>query len=157
VKTPVTDLLDTIGVEYELKRHEEEALTAETAAKQRGIRVSQVVKCMIGSTGDQLVVMLIPGDKKLKSSKARKYIGAPTLDLVPADRLRAEYGLTVGAIAPLQLIGQARILMDPSVLDESYVDISSGDPMAGVELKSSDLRDLLGAEIVAMISTSGNE
>ncbi len=54
----------------------------------------------------------------------------------------------------MQLIGRARMLMDPSVLEENLVDITSGDPMAGIELRSSELRDLLGAEMVSMVSAN---
>jgi Cys-tRNA(Pro)/Cys-tRNA(Cys) deacylase len=154
MNTEVTDLLDGMDISYEIKEHSQPALTAETAAEERGVRVSQIVKCMVGRAGSSLVVMMIPGDKTLKSSKARKYMGAQSLDLVPPEVLKSELGLTVGAIAPLQLIGRARMLMDPSVLEEELVDISSGDPMAGVELRSSELRDLLGAEMVAMVSAN---
>jgi prolyl-tRNA editing enzyme YbaK/EbsC (Cys-tRNA(Pro) deacylase) len=118
------------------------------------VRISQVVKCMVGTTGGSYVVMLIPGNRRLKSSKARKHLGAEQLALAPADELRTDLGLTVGAIAPLHLLGQARMLMDPSVLDEEFVDISSGNPLAGVMLRSDDLRDALDAELVAMTSTN---
>lgn len=153
MKTAVTEMLDASGVEYVIKPHAEPALTAETAAHERGVRVSQIVKCMVGQTdADSFVVMLIPGDKKLKSSKARKYLRASALELVPPETLSERFGLTVGAIAPQQLIGKARMLMDPAVLEEEMVDISSGDPMAGVELRATDLQSTLGAEIVAMTS-----
>jgi Cys-tRNA(Pro)/Cys-tRNA(Cys) deacylase len=156
VRTSVTDLLDSLGVAYAVKTHEQPALTAETAAAERRVRVSQIVKCMVGRTNsEQLVVMLIPGDRKLKSSRARKHVRAASLDLVPPNLLESELGLIVGAISPTQLLGQARILMDPLVLDEEFVDISSADPMAGVELRSLDLQSVLGAELVPITSVNG--
>lgn len=78
-------------------------------------------------------------------------LGAETL--APVEELTSEPGLTVGAIAPLQLLGVARMLTDPSVLEEEFVDISSGDPLAGVKLRSTDLREAVQAELVAMTST----
>jgi prolyl-tRNA editing enzyme YbaK/EbsC (Cys-tRNA(Pro) deacylase) len=150
---PVVAHLDELGVPYTLKPHEKPALTCETAAEERGVRVSQIVKCMVGTTdaGD-LVVMLLPGDRTLKSSRARKHLGAASLELVDPARLADELGLTVGAISPLQLLGRATMLMDPSVLDEELVDISAGDPMVGVELSSADLARILGAEMVEVVS-----
>lgn len=151
----VTDHLSALGVGFELKRHREPALTCEAAAEQRGVRVSQIVKCMVGETGPgELVVMLIPGDRTLKSSKARKWLKAPGLQLVPPARLAQDHGLTVGAISPIQLLGKSRILMDPKVLDEEFVDISSGDPLAGVELSAQDLLAVLGADLVDIVSTN---
>jgi len=149
----VLSTLEALDVEFTLKPHAEPALTCESAAQQRDVRISQIVKCMVAETENkQLVVMLIPGDRLLKSSKARKFVGCASLDLVPPSRLVHEHGLTVGAISPIQLMDSARMLMDPTVLDEALVDISSGDPLLGVELRSTDLREVVGAELVEMIS-----
>lgn len=152
VQTRVTQLLDELGISHQLQSHAVEAYSAEAVAHHRGVRISQVVKCMVGTTGSSYVVMLIPGDRRLKSSKARRHLGAEKLALAPVAELTNELGLIVGAIAPLHLLGNARMLMDPSVLEEEFVDISSGDPLAGVKLRSTDLRDAVQAELVAMTS-----
>lgn len=153
--SPVVGQLEQLGVPFTLKPHEKPALTCETAAAERGVRVSQIVKCMVGATdAGETVVMLIPGDRTLKSSKARKHLAAGALALVDPAVLAEQHGLTVGAISPLQLLGKARILMDPSVLEEELVDISAGDPMTGVELASADLARVLDAELVEMISAN---
>jgi prolyl-tRNA editing enzyme YbaK/EbsC (Cys-tRNA(Pro) deacylase) len=155
VKTDVTDYLDEMKVRYVVKPHREAALTAEAAARERGVRVSQIVKCMIGETESrQLVAMLIPGDKRLKSSKARKRVGASSLKLVAPERLVADFGLVVGAISPTQLVGRALILADPTVLAQERITISSGDPLAGLELSAHDLLDAVGAEQVDIVSDS---
>ena len=150
---PVVAELERLGVPYTLKPHEKPALTCETAAAERGVRVSQIVKCMVGTTDrGQMVVMLLPGDRTLKSSKARKHLGAGGLALVDPERLAGDLGLTVGAISPLQLLGRATMLMDPTVLEEELVDISAGDPMIGVELASKDLARILDAQMVEIVS-----
>ncbi len=153
MKTDVTAYLDDRKVRYVVKPHREAALTAEAAAKERGVRVCQIVKCMIGETGSgQIVAMLIPGDKRLKTSKARKMVGASSLQLVAPERLVSEFGLLVGAISPTQLVGRARVLADYSVLANERVTISSGDPLAGLELSSHDLLDAVGAERADIVS-----
>lgn len=155
MKTDVTDYLDEMNVRYVVKPHREAALTAEAAARERGVRVSQIVKCMIGETeSGRLVAMLIPGDKRLKSSKARKRVGASSLKLVAPERLVADFGLVVGAISPTQLVGRALILADPTVLAQERITISSGDPLAGLELSAHDLLDAVGAEQVDIVSDS---
>ena len=147
------DYLQARGIAFELKPHQRPALTCEAAAAERGVRLSQIVKCMVAQTdGGDLVALLLPGDRKLKSSKARKWLGAGKVELLPPERLERDHGLIVGAISPVDLLGQATIVMDPSVLDEEFVDISSGDPLAGVELASADLRDVLQAHVVDITS-----
>ncbi|HUC56858.1 MAG TPA: YbaK/EbsC family protein [Streptosporangiaceae bacterium] len=145
------EYLRSRGVSFVLKPHRRPALTCELAAEERGVRLSQIVKCMIGETGEagesELVALLLPGDRKLKSSKARKSLGVRSLRLVSPELLKSEHGLIVGAISPVDLIGRAKVVMDPGVLEEEFVDISSGDPLAGIELSSKELKDVLDAEI----------
>jgi Cys-tRNA(Pro) deacylase len=154
MRTPVTAQLDELGVDYTVKPHTQPALTAESAAAERGVRLSQIVKCMLGQTeSSEVVAMLIPGDRRLKISRARKHLGASSLELIPRADVESELGLVVGAISPTQVLGRARFLMDPTVLAEELVTISSGDAMAGVELRATDLRDVLRADIVEVVST----
>jgi Cys-tRNA(Pro)/Cys-tRNA(Cys) deacylase len=149
----VTRPLDEAGVQFTIKPHEEIALTSSDAAEHRGVRVSQIVKCMVArSEQGDLCVALLPGDRTLKLRKVRKVVGSP-LALVDPEELANEMGLTVGAISPLQLVGKARIFMDPTVLEEELVDISSGDLRAGIELPSKALLAVLDAEMFDLIST----
>lgn len=150
----VTGPLSEAGISFTLKPHAEPALTSEAAAEQRGVRVSQIVKCMVARSEDgQLVALLIPGDRTLKLKKVRKYVGGSPLALVDPTQLAEELGVTVGAISPVQLIGRVRIFMDPTMLAEDQVDISSGDPLGGVELQSADLQRFLDAEVADIISS----
>lgn len=156
MRTAVTDHLDEAGVEYRLRVHQQPALTSEAAAAERGVRLSQIAKCMIAEDPDgRLFVLLLPGDRTLKIRKARAGLGGIRLDLVDREELRGRLGLTVGAISPVQLLGVAAgFVCDPTLLDEEWVDISSGDAMAGVELRSQDLLDLLDGQVLDIRSDS---
>lgn len=155
IETEVTKYLDDHGVSYEVKEHKEAALTCETAAEQRNVRVEQIVKCMVGRDDKGILyVMLIPGDRTLKIKKVRSHVGSKPVQLIPPEELAKEFGLTVGAISPIQFIGNARILIDPTVLQEKLVDISSGDPLAGIELTSEDLLLITEAEQFDIISAN---
>jgi prolyl-tRNA editing enzyme YbaK/EbsC (Cys-tRNA(Pro) deacylase) len=47
--------------------------------------------------------------------------------------------------------------MDPTVLEEELVDISSGGPCAGIELASADLREFVGAQVEDIVSSRSRE
>jgi Cys-tRNA(Pro)/Cys-tRNA(Cys) deacylase len=145
--------LDDLGVEYTVRRHTRSALTAELAAAERDVRLAQIVKCLVAQTETELLALLLPGDRKLNAALARKRLGARSLEFAPREALE-QLGLVVGAISPVQLIGRARIVFDPSVLDEEFVDISTGDPASGIELRSRDLLRLLNAEVLDITSDS---
>ncbi len=156
-ETAIAPLRDA-RVPFVVKPHDEEAYTSEEVAKERGVRISQIVKCMIARSADgELVALLIPGDKRLKLKKVRKFVDGSPLALVDPAELENDHGLVVGAISPVQLLGKARIFMDPTVLDERLVDISSGGPCAGIELASQDLRQFVGAQVEDIVSTRSQE
>jgi len=153
MRASAIEFLDAAGVEYTVKPHNRDVYTCEDAARERGVRLSQIVKCMVGRdpTGG-LHVMLLPGDKTLKLRKARQAAGGRRIELVPREGLEVQFGATVGAISPVQYVGRAAIYMDTTVLREEFVDISSGEPDAGVELRARDLLRVLGATECDIVS-----
>jgi len=154
-ETEVTKYLDNHSVSYEVKLHKKPAFTCASAAEQRNVRLSQIVKCMVGRDNKgALYVMLIPGDRVLKLRKVRSHLGGKPVQLIPPLELEKEFGVTVGAMSPFQFLGKARVLLDPTVLEEEVVDISSGDPLAGIELASKDLLLLTNADQSDIISAN---
>jgi len=155
LKTSVTEMLDGFGVDYVIKPHKNEVFTCEDAARERGVPVSQILKCMVGTDGaGAIYVMLIPGDKTLKIKKVRQLAGSVKVILLPPGELSDKFGLTVGAIAPFQFLGKANFYLDETVLKNENIDISSGRPDAGLGLKTKDLIKLLKPTICDIVSTS---
>lgn len=156
-KTSVTRLLDQMSISYKIKRHSAPVFTCEDAARERGVKLSQIIKCMIGiDDKKRLYVMLIPGDRLLKLKKIRQIAGGIRIDLVPPERLSKEYDVVVGAISPTQFLGipNCSFYIDDTVFLEEYADISSGDPRAGIELKTSDLERVINAIRCDIISSN---
>jgi Ala-tRNA(Pro) deacylase len=110
---------------------------------------------MIGQDPDRhLHVMLIPGDKRLKIKRVRQIAGGLAIELLSPEALTLDFGFTVGAISPTQLIGRAKqFYLDNTVFREELVDISSGNPNAGLELRLEDLVRLVNPIRCDIIST----
>ena len=86
METEVTKALEAAGVTFEVRKHSEPVFTCETAAAERGVRVAQIVKCMVGRSPEgQLFAMLIPGDRLLKLKRR----GAPVTLFVGGEVIRA--------------------------------------------------------------------
>lgn len=155
MQTTVTQFLAERSIPYRLNCHSSAAYSCRDVARERRLRLSQIVKCMVAADArDGLHVMLIPGDRMLKLKRVRALAGGAKIQLVPPERLASEYGVVVGAISPTQFYGRARIYMDQPVLREEEVDISSGDPRAGVGLSSRDLAEVLNVTRCDIVSTS---
>ena len=149
MKTLVMRHLESAGIEYKIKRHSRDVYTCEDAAKKRGVKIEQIVKTMIVKKPDgELIVILIPGNKRLNTKKLAKILGCKKVQIAPKEEVEKATGYKIGAIAPIGVKREMKIYMDKDVLKEEIVDISSGRPDAGIELKSEDLAKVTKAEII---------
>ena len=146
-------MFDKYGISYVIKKHEQDAFTCADVARERGIRLSQVLKCMVAKCNSNLIyLMLVPGDRMLRMKKIRKIVSNDSIDLIPADKLTTDYGLRIGGISPFHFLkmenqGKAKFFLDTNVLDEEYIDISSGQLNEGILLRTKDLIDLIKPQI----------
>jgi prolyl-tRNA editing enzyme YbaK/EbsC (Cys-tRNA(Pro) deacylase) len=136
VKTSITEKLDELGINYTVKPHSQPVYTSEDAARERSVRLSQIVKTMLLMDRDgKIVVAVLPGDRRLDVKKIKKHLGVKDLRFLDKETVEKRLGLVAGAIAPVAgLLDGSEVLVDPAVLDADFVDISSGDAFAGLEL-----------------------
>ena len=154
MKSKITKKIDALNIPYTIKLHTKPVYTSEDAARERGVRLSQIVKTMLlTNSHSDMVAAVIPGDKKLDSKKLKKLTGLKSLIFMNRESVEKKLGLVAGAIAPLGEIFQGiPVLVDPGVFAEPLVEISSGDPSAGLELKKEDLRRLLNNATIVEIA-----
>jgi len=155
MKTVITEKLEALKLNYTVKPHSQPVYTSEAAARERGVRLSQIVKTMLLMDRDErMVVAVLPGDKKLDLKKIKKHMGVKDLRFLDRKTIEQRLGLVAGAIAPIaELFGNIPVLVDPAVFQEDRLYISSGDPRAGLELTRENLRILLEDCNVMKITT----
>jgi Cys-tRNA(Pro)/Cys-tRNA(Cys) deacylase len=149
MKTNAMRELDKLGVSYNVKQHSKEVFTSGEAAAQRGVRLEQIAKTMICKTHDnRLIMSILPGNRRLSLKKVAKVVGDRKVSLMSPNELRSKLKVIVGAISPIDLAHKTDvILVDQGILEEDIIDISSGRPDAGIELRSSDLVTTLNARV----------
>jgi Cys-tRNA(Pro) deacylase len=151
------DYLKKSEVSFQIKHHTKTVYTSEEAAKERGVRLSQIVKTMFLSDKEgNLIVAVLPGDRRLDRKKVKKASGYQDLRFVDKESLEKQTGFIVGAISPVgDRLKDLPMFIDPSVFEEERLDISSGDPSAGIELARDDLKKLLKHATLADITEKG--
>lgn len=149
-KTRSTDFLDEQKIPYRVKYHSKPVFTSEDAAIERGVRLSQIVKTMLLADGNDILVAVLPSHKRLDVKKLKKLSGHKNLRFMDKESIERRTGLIVGAVAPIgRVLEGIPLFVDPSVFDEEFLDISSGDPNAGLEVHRDDLGFLLsGATLI---------
>jgi prolyl-tRNA editing enzyme YbaK/EbsC (Cys-tRNA(Pro) deacylase) len=147
--THVTKVLDFLGVKYTLKTHDKDALTCEDVAREREVRLSQVLKCLVcEDDNENIYILLLPGSERLLMEKVHTVTGCRKIVLMNPNKLSEDYKLKIGGVSPFHFIenvlrGEATFLLSQTILKETYIDISTGELNAGVLIKTKDAVEIL--------------
>ena len=150
IKTKITDLLDAQNITYRLLPHSEPVFTVEAAAAQRGVVKEEMVKSILlrEKNGERYVMACVTGEARLKPQAVRAQLeGWKRLTFATSAEIQAVTGCVQGAVAPLCLPDDVPVFFDEIIAACEKVNISSGDPMAGLELAGQDLIKLAGARL----------
>lgn len=154
-KTKIIDLLDANGVPYQLLPHSEPVFTVEAAARQRGVVKEEMVKSILlreKNAERRYVMACVLGHERLDPQAVRAALPGEwkRLTFASAEEILTVTSYVQGAVAPLCLPPQVPVVFDHSIAACQNVNISSGDPLAGLELKPGDLIRLAGARLAAI-------
>jgi prolyl-tRNA editing enzyme YbaK/EbsC (Cys-tRNA(Pro) deacylase) len=143
IKTKITEYLDAKDIQYRVLPHSEPVFTVETAAAQRGVVKEEMVKSILlreKKTG-RYVMACVTGEARLNPQAVRKYLEGDwkRLSFASAEEVQKVVGTVMGAVAPLCLPEDVPAVFDEAIAACPKVSISSGDPMAGLELDPEDL------------------
>ncbi len=153
--TRIIRLLEAQGVAFRLLPHDEPVYTVEAAARQRGVTQKEMVKSILLRDKDRRYVMAcVPGDARLDPKAVRACLPPEwkRLSFARAKEIEAVTGYEMGAVAPLDLPEGLPVFFDQAIADLRRVNISSGDPMAGVEMDPTDLIRLARATLAPIAS-----
>jgi len=150
IKTKITDLLDAHNITYRLLPHTEPVFTVEAAAAQRGVVKEEMVKSiLLKDRAGKYATACVPGPAKLDPQAVRAALGDEwkRMSFATAEEISAITGYVQGAVAPLGLPANVPVVMDEFFSTVRQCNISTGDPMAGLELAVQDLVRLTGARL----------
>jgi prolyl-tRNA editing enzyme YbaK/EbsC (Cys-tRNA(Pro) deacylase) len=150
LRTKITLLLDSLAIPYRVLPHAEPVFTVEAALAQRSVVKEEMVKSILLKDRDGRYVMAcVPGEAKLDPQAVRAVLSADwkRLTFATAEEITAVTGYVQGAVAPLCLPANVPVVMDTAFNALSQCNISSGDPMAGLELRMQDLIKAAGAKL----------
>ena len=149
---PACAALKELGIPHRIFRHENPVDSFEQAARERGQRVSQVVRSILFRLSEkEFVMVLIAGSAQVSWKILRRHLGSSRMTMATEDEVFAATGYRVGAVSPFGARNPLRVLVDESVLREDEISIGSGIRNTAIILKSADLRRALkDAEVVSL-------
>jgi Cys-tRNA(Pro)/Cys-tRNA(Cys) deacylase len=159
ITTRITQFLDAHGISYRVLPHFEPVFTVEMAAAQRGVVLEEMVKSILlrERRKHRFVMACVTGDSRLEPQAVRAHLPGEwkRLSFATAEEITKSTGFVQGSVAPLCLPEHIPVVMDDAFTHCTRVNISSGDPMAGLELAATDLIRLSKAIIAPIAAAKG--
>ncbi len=153
IKTKITDILDAHKISYRLLQHSEPVFTVEEAAAQRDVSKDEMVKSILLRDKDEHYVMAcVLGYARVNPKAVRTSVPKNwrRLSFATAEEILSVTGCVQGAVAPLGLPDSVPVIFDEAITRCQKVNISSGDPVAGLELNAQDLIRAASAEVATI-------
>jgi Cys-tRNA(Pro)/Cys-tRNA(Cys) deacylase len=143
ITTRITKYLDSQGISYRVLPHSEPVFTVKMAAAERGVVLEEMVKSILlrERKKHRFVMACVTGNSRLDPQAVRAHLPGEwkRLSFANAEEITTHTGYTKGSIAPLGIPDNIPVVFDVAITNCTMVNISSGDPMAGLELAASDL------------------
>ena len=135
MKTNAVRLLDTLGVQYELREYEvdPEALDAESVARKIGLPAEQVFKTLV-ARGDRKGVCLavVPGNTELDEKALAHATGDRKTEVVPLKEVQPLTGYIRGGVTALACKRTYPVFVDETVELFDVIAVSAG--MRGLQI-----------------------
>jgi Cys-tRNA(Pro)/Cys-tRNA(Cys) deacylase len=157
MKTRAAQLLDQLGIPYEIREFQEEELGADEVAEKLHIPLAQVFKTLV-VRGDRTGVILacLPGTLTLSLKALAKESGNRKVVMVEKDEIHRLTGYIRGGVSPLGGKKDYPVYLDRSAMEQPIVSVSAG--MRGMQLflAPQDLARTTNAKVVAIGTSDEN-
>src|SRR5580765_8514353 len=152
MKTNAVRLLESMGVQYELREYpvDPEDLAAETVAAKIGMPPEQVFKTLL-ARGDRngLCFAVIPGNTELDLKALAKGTGDRKIDLVPVKELQSLTGYIRGGVTALAAKKDFPVFLDETAELFDIVSVSAGQRGLQILVAPQDYLRVTGAQVGA--------
>lgn len=116
------------GLTLDIIEYPDGTRTAPDAAAAVGCEVGQIVKSLIFSVNDELVLALTSGKNRVDTAALASAAGGDRCDRADANEVREVTGFAIGGVPPFGHITAVRTFFDPTLLEYDAVWAAAGTP-----------------------------
>jgi Cys-tRNA(Pro) deacylase len=142
----VATFLRESGTEARIEEFREGTPTARDAAEAVGCELRQIVKSLVFTCDERILLVLIPGDRRADAAKVAAAGGCAKARVAAAEQVVEATGFEPGAVAPFPVKKVDRVFVDRSLLSLDRVWIGAGSVRHMAALAPADLVRLARAE-----------
>lgn len=130
------------GIEFRKIELSEPPKSAQDVERLFGCSLHQVLKTLLFIGQEKPVLVVISGDKKVDLRKLEKITNLNNFRMAKPNEIKEITGYPVGGVCPFCLEKNIQKVLDECVFDSEIINIGSGTPIIGIELKSQDLKKI---------------
>lgn len=138
----IVDCLQKENIFYEVFEHEP-VYTNPTMAQALKVTESETVKSLVLLTKEKkMVVLVLPGNKKVDWKKAAADIGTKKVSFAKPEQVLEKVGCEVGCVPPFGQLTDLPVFMDRDLTQKEYVYFNPGVHHKSFKIKAWDLKKL---------------
>ncbi|HQM16008.1 MAG TPA: YbaK/EbsC family protein, partial [Candidatus Woesebacteria bacterium] len=118
-------------------------ISSEEAAVQRGHSLAESAKCLVVDVGQELIMVVVPGDKRANLEALRTHLGVSRVSMAAKSQVEAATSLNIGSIPPFGSMFSLRTFLDEAFLNQASMYFNCGRQDRSVCLS---LKDYLSVE-----------
>lgn len=146
----VHNYLVEAGVDHEIVQLPALSTTARRAAGLLGVRLHEIVKCLLFITDDGPLVCLVSGDAQVDVDRVRDEAHTGRCTLAPPADVLALTGYRPGAMPPCALDTALPVLADQAIFEQHVLYCGGGTTTTMLKIRSDDLRSLIEPRVAAI-------
>ncbi len=139
-------LLEKKDFNYRLWRHQP-VVSSREAARVRGSKLSQAAKALIFRADGKPILIVVPGNCRVATTRFKKLYRIKNLELIPAAEVKKLTGLERGAVPPLGNILHLPTYVDRRLLEEKKIIFNAGTHIHSLILSPADFLSLVQPQI----------
>lgn len=140
VEEKIIQILKDNQIDYDVFEHEP-VYTNPAMAKALHVSEAETVKSLVVMTKEkEMVVLVMPGDKKVEWKKAAAGIGTKKISFAKPDQVLEKVGCEVGCVPPFGQLTELPIFMDPDLAKKDFVYFNPGVHDKSYKIKAWDLK-----------------
>ncbi|MFP4348632.1 MAG: aminoacyl-tRNA deacylase [Thermodesulfobacteriota bacterium] len=144
----IVGILKDAKIPYEIFEHEP-VYTNPAMAEALNVSEGETVKSLVLMTKEkEMVVLVLPGDKKVDWKKAAAGIGTKKVSFAKPEAVLDKVGCEVGCVPPFGQMADLPIYMDPELSKKDYVYFNPGVHDKSFKIKAWDLKKVANPKMV---------
>lgn len=147
----VKEFLSINAPEVYVSEIDKSTATASEAAEAFGVIKGQIAKSLTFHTGEKVVLIVIPGDRRLNNKKYKTFFGVKAR-MLATDKVEELTGFKPGGVSPIGVSKDVKVYLDLALQQFDEILPAGGSGQSGVRISPERLAQITRAEWIDISS-----